>query len=215
MIEIEWPSWKSCPTHTTRLKPYNTFSCLRTKTLKPIFSIQFKMVFSSILRKSASSLAPLAIRLTRVNRNYHSAIFTASKPLYQKPNLGPFAPNLYFSTATETTKPRSDDSLLRIIDSEIKCAVETDDHDRVRKFPLVAEILVETEKRILEFCWGFCFFWILIGKQTFFFLFDCWENGWEWKKFEVFVVFLDLEIKRTRMACLVGVEWMFMCHLVS
>lgn len=169
MIEIEWPSWKSCPTHTTRLKPYNTFSCLRTKTLKLIFSIQFKMVFSSILRKSASSLAPLAIRLTRVNRNYHSAIFTASKTLYQKPNLGPFAPNLYFSTATETTKPRSDDSLLRIIDSEIKCAVETDDHDRVRKFPLVAEILVETEKRILEFCWGFCFFWILIGKQFFFF----------------------------------------------
>lgn len=169
MIEIEWPSWKSCPTHTTRLKPYNTFSCLRTKTLKLIFSIQFKMVFSSILRKSASSLAPLASRLTRVNRNYHSAIFTASKPLYQKPNLGPFAPNLYFSTATETTKPRSDDSLLRIIDSEIKCAVETDDHDRVRKFPLVAEILVETEKRILEFCWGFCFFWILIGKQFFFF----------------------------------------------
>lgn len=169
MIEIEWPSWKSCPTHTTRLKPYNTFSCLRTKTLKLIFSIQFKMVFSSILRKSASSLAPLAIRLTRVNRNYHSAIFTASKTLYQKPNLGPFAPNPYFSTATETTKPRSDDSLLRIIDSEIKCAVETDDHDRVRKFPLVAEILVETEKRILEFCWGFCFFWILIGQQTYFF----------------------------------------------
>ncbi|ESR48849.1 hypothetical protein CICLE_v10032528mg [Citrus x clementina] len=93
------------------------------------------MVFSSILRKSASSLAPLASRLTRVNRNYHSAIFTASKTLYQTPNLGPFAPNLYFSTATETAKPRSDDSLLRIIDSEIKCAVETDDHDRVEETP--------------------------------------------------------------------------------
>ncbi|KAE8683093.1 Mitochondrial glycoprotein family protein [Hibiscus syriacus] len=35
------------------------------------------MAFASILRKSANSLAPLALRLARVQRNYHSCIFTA------------------------------------------------------------------------------------------------------------------------------------------
>ncbi|KAJ4719953.1 Mitochondrial glycoprotein [Melia azedarach] len=93
------------------------------------------MVFSSIFRKSASSLSSLASRLTRVNRNYRSAVFTASNYLHQKPNLSTFLPNHYFSSATEVRKPSSDESLLRVIDSEVNCAEETDDHNRMEETP--------------------------------------------------------------------------------
>ncbi|XP_031273978.1 uncharacterized protein At2g39795, mitochondrial-like [Pistacia vera] len=93
------------------------------------------MAFSAYIRKSASSLAPMANRFIRVNRCYRSAIFIASNNLCQKPTLSPFVPQLHFSSAVGTKKPSSDESLLRVIDSEIKCATETDDHDRVEEIP--------------------------------------------------------------------------------
>lgn len=89
------------------------------------------MAFSSFIRKSASSLAPMATRFIRVSKSYHPVIFATSNNLCQKLTLSPFVPQLYFSSATETKKPSSDESLLRVIDSEIKYAKETDDHDRV------------------------------------------------------------------------------------
>ncbi|KAH7548158.1 hypothetical protein ACOSP7_032491 [Xanthoceras sorbifolium] len=94
------------------------------------------MAFTAILRKSASSLAPLASRLARVNRNHNSAIFTASNHLSRKPTTSSsFVPNFRFSSATEATKSSSDESLIRVIDSEIECAVETDDQNRVEETP--------------------------------------------------------------------------------
>ncbi|OMO76599.1 Mitochondrial glycoprotein [Corchorus olitorius] len=88
------------------------------------------MAFTSILRKSANSLAPLAIRLTRVQRNYHSCIATALNHVCQsqKPAVNRFYPNtLHFSTAVDTRKANSDDNLLRVLESEIQCAEEESD----------------------------------------------------------------------------------------
>ncbi|XWS56622.1 hypothetical protein CRYUN_Cryun09bG0102100 [Craigia yunnanensis] len=96
------------------------------------------MAFASILRKSANSLAPLAIRLTRVQRNYHSCIFTALNHSFksQEPAVNCFYRNiLHFSTAVDSKKASSDESLVRVLESEIQCAEESDDYDRVEDTP--------------------------------------------------------------------------------
>ncbi|KAK3180425.1 hypothetical protein Dsin_003347 [Dipteronia sinensis] len=98
------------------------------------------MAFTAILRKSASSLAPFASRLARFNRSHHSAIFTASSHLSRKPTTSTstsssFVPIFRFSSAVEAKKPSSDESLIQVIDSEIKCVVETDDQNRVEETP--------------------------------------------------------------------------------
>ncbi|XP_050387829.1 uncharacterized protein At2g39795, mitochondrial-like [Argentina anserina] len=81
------------------------------------------MAFTSILRRSASSLAPLATRLVRGQRSYHAAVFTAinhSTLAARKPSLARQNPRYY---------SKADDSLLRVIDAEIQCAEETDDQE--------------------------------------------------------------------------------------
>ncbi|TXG49850.1 hypothetical protein EZV62_025725 [Acer yangbiense] len=90
------------------------------------------MAFYAILRKLASSLALTASRLAKANRNYHSAVSSASSHLNRKPTLGSFVPDFEFSSATETKKCSSNiESLLQLaIDSEIKFL---DDHDSVEK----------------------------------------------------------------------------------
>ncbi|GMI87176.1 hypothetical protein like AT3G55605 [Hibiscus trionum] len=96
------------------------------------------MAFASIIRKSANSLAPLAVRLTRVQRNYHSSIFTAlSRGLQsQQPAVNRFFPNTFrFSTAVASKKPSSDESLIRVLESEIQCAEEEDGADQVEGTP--------------------------------------------------------------------------------
>ncbi|OMO87979.1 hypothetical protein CCACVL1_08620 [Corchorus capsularis] len=58
------------------------------------------MAFVSILRKSANSLAPLAIRLTRVQNSCIATIALNHGYQSQKPNVNKFYPNtLHFSTA--------------------------------------------------------------------------------------------------------------------
>ncbi|GMY08434.1 Mitochondrial glycoprotein [Fagus crenata] len=91
------------------------------------------MALTSILRKSASSLAPLAGRLVRCQRNCHSALFTAITHTNVSNTLSSLVPNLHYSSASK--RPSSDQTLLRVIESEIQCLQETDDHDRVEKFP--------------------------------------------------------------------------------
>ncbi|PPS17258.1 hypothetical protein GOBAR_AA03310 [Gossypium barbadense] len=96
------------------------------------------MAFTSILRKTANSLAPLAIRLTRVQRSYHSCIFTALNHGLQSqhPTVNRFYPNtLHFSTAVDSQKSASDESLLRVIESEIQCAEESDEYDQAEGTP--------------------------------------------------------------------------------
>ncbi|PPS12283.1 hypothetical protein GOBAR_AA08360 [Gossypium barbadense] len=91
------------------------------------------MAFASVFRKSANSLAPLAIRLTRVQRNYHSSIFRALNHglQSQKPAVNRFYPNsFHFSTAVASKKPSSDESLVRVLESEIQFA-EGDNSEQV------------------------------------------------------------------------------------
>ncbi|XP_009351367.2 uncharacterized protein At2g39795, mitochondrial [Pyrus x bretschneideri] len=91
------------------------------------------MAFTSILRRSASSLAPLASRLARGQRSYHGAVATTVNHLnfsrkHTQPT--PFVPTpRYYSSHS------SDQSLIRVIESEIKCAEETEDLDKVEEIP--------------------------------------------------------------------------------
>ncbi|KAL5733152.1 hypothetical protein ACOSQ2_032844 [Xanthoceras sorbifolium] len=86
------------------------------------------MAFTAILRRSASSLATLASRLTGVNINYHSVIFrTTSSHLYRKPALKYFVPAFDFSSTTEIKNLTLDELLPQIVDLKCKFA----DHDNV------------------------------------------------------------------------------------
>lgn len=90
------------------------------------------MSFASILRKSASSFAPVASRLAQGGRrHYHYALVTAinNSNLSHKQFISPLVPYFHYSSASK--KSSSDESLVRVIDSEIQCAAESDDHERV------------------------------------------------------------------------------------
>ncbi|EXC04698.1 Uncharacterized protein L484_009891 [Morus notabilis] len=95
--------------------------------------------FSSIIRKSNSSLAPLAFRVVRGQKtNYSSFAFAAIKNQasisHNRRSLVSLLPTFRFYSS-ESKKPSSDESLLRVIESEIQCAVETDEHERVEEVP--------------------------------------------------------------------------------
>ena len=95
------------------------------------------MAFTSILRKSGSSLAPLATRLVRGQGNYHHALFTAKthsnlSNSHSPSFLSPLVPNLHYYSVSN--KHSSDETLLPVIQSKIQCMQETDGHDRVSLF---------------------------------------------------------------------------------
>lgn len=92
------------------------------------------MAFTSILRKSASSLAPLVSRLVQGRRQYHCVLVAAinHSNVTNKHSLGSLVPSFHYSS--ESKKPSSEESLVRVIESEIKLAAESDNHDRVSFF---------------------------------------------------------------------------------
>ncbi|KAL0359249.1 UNVERIFIED_CONTAM: putative protein, mitochondrial [Sesamum angustifolium] len=94
------------------------------------------MALNNAIRRAASRVLPLAIRGCR----------RKSKVPTQPPNLCPFrrhqlpTPNvlqrslpLFFHHYS--TKPSSDEALLRVIDSEIQCAVESQDEEEAEEVP--------------------------------------------------------------------------------
>ncbi|XP_023518233.1 uncharacterized protein At2g39795, mitochondrial-like [Cucurbita pepo subsp. pepo] len=94
------------------------------------------MAIASIIRKSASSLCPLAGRLVRSQRVYSTSIFNAlnnHSNFYCPPPLGTTFSS--FRDFSSSKRPSSDEALIRVIESEVKCASETDDHDRVEEVP--------------------------------------------------------------------------------
>ncbi|OVA15570.1 Mitochondrial glycoprotein [Macleaya cordata] len=97
------------------------------------------MAFSTIIRRAASSIVPLANRAIGAQRSFSSAIFStllkknSSGSLTQELCRRTFVPTLHFSSLSK--KPSSDETLIQVIDSEIQCAEETDDHDRVEEIP--------------------------------------------------------------------------------
>ncbi|XAR66237.1 hypothetical protein NMG60_11012392 [Bertholletia excelsa] len=88
------------------------------------------MAFASMLRRSASAVVPLAIRAIRSQRHHHcSALFSAvnrSCSLHR---------SLFPSVRHYSSRPSADTSLLQVLESEIKCAQESDDHDVVEEVP--------------------------------------------------------------------------------
>ncbi|XP_072977716.1 uncharacterized protein At2g39795, mitochondrial-like [Typha angustifolia] len=80
------------------------------------------------LRRASSSATALALR--GVAGSTHRSLHPSSL-LRSLPPMSRAAP---FSTAV-AKKPSSGSTLLRVIDSEIKCAEECDDHDRVEEIP--------------------------------------------------------------------------------
>ncbi|TKY56789.1 mitochondrial protein [Spatholobus suberectus] len=93
------------------------------------------MAFNSILRKSGSFARVLAVagQLTKNNHPGHRALlFTA---INQHQHKDSFVPRFHFSSVASKKKPTSDENLLRVIESEIECAKDTDDHNAVEEVP--------------------------------------------------------------------------------
>jgi complement component 1 Q subcomponent-binding protein len=91
------------------------------------------MAFSRFLRRAASSAAPLLLRS-------FSASACASRPLsLVSAQSGLFrlrwASSFSSSSSSAMAKAPIDASLLRVIESEIKCTEECDDHERVDEVP--------------------------------------------------------------------------------
>ncbi|CAJ2653228.1 uncharacterized protein At2g39795, mitochondrial-like [Trifolium pratense] len=93
------------------------------------------MAFSSILRnKSSTFLRAFAstAQLIRKTQPGHCAVLSSAINRYEDS----FVPRFHFSSvAAVKNKPSSDDNLLRIIESEITCAQETDDYDAAEEVP--------------------------------------------------------------------------------
>ncbi|KAF5742696.1 hypothetical protein HS088_TW09G00748 [Tripterygium wilfordii] len=92
------------------------------------------MAFASIIRRSASTVAPIVTRLARGQRSFGSALFTALNHHVNISREHSVSFPSYYSTAA-AKKPSNTESLLRVIEAEIQCARETDDHDRVEEIP--------------------------------------------------------------------------------
>uniref|UniRef100_A0A5B7BWQ4 Mitochondrial glycoprotein family protein n=1 Tax=Davidia involucrata TaxID=16924 RepID=A0A5B7BWQ4_DAVIN len=92
------------------------------------------MALSNILRRSASTVVPLAVRVIGSQRHHHfAALFSAVNHSNISQKLCPtsFPSVLHYSS----TSKRPNESLIRVIESEIKCAEESDDHDQVEDIP--------------------------------------------------------------------------------
>ncbi|XP_059667856.1 uncharacterized protein At2g39795, mitochondrial-like [Cornus florida] len=93
------------------------------------------MALYYMLRRASSCVVPLAIRTVGSARTVRGAALSVDNgklrhELYQKS----FVPSLHFSTAID--KEQSfDESLIRIIDSEIECAEEVEQHYRAEEIP--------------------------------------------------------------------------------
>ncbi|RDY08790.1 putative protein, mitochondrial [Mucuna pruriens] len=93
------------------------------------------MAFNSIIRKSCSFARAFAVagQLTKNKHLGHrTLLFTAINQHQHKDSL---VPRFHFSSVASKKKPTSDENLLRVIESEIECAQDTDDHDTVEEVP--------------------------------------------------------------------------------
>ncbi|CAM8954887.1 unnamed protein product [Rhodiola kirilowii] len=97
------------------------------------------MAFSAILRRSVATLAPAGARIVRSQKHKQSALFTAlyhqaSSPLI-RPASSSLSPIRYYSSSAAVKRTSSDDTLLRVIEAEIQCAVEAEDQDKGEEVP--------------------------------------------------------------------------------
>ncbi|XP_023763932.1 uncharacterized protein At2g39795, mitochondrial [Lactuca sativa] len=91
------------------------------------------MSLNTILRRSASSVTPIAARFLGSQRNFHhhcgGALFTAvnhaRNTISDNNFLVPAVSRFSYSASPALKRPSSDESLLRVIESEIKCSEES------------------------------------------------------------------------------------------
>ncbi|KAI3783435.1 hypothetical protein L1987_42517 [Smallanthus sonchifolius] len=91
------------------------------------------MAINTLIRRSASSLSPLAARLLVGQRsfNHHcggalvAAVTHTRNIVSNNSFLAPSVSRYCFSASLAVTRPSSDESLLRVIDAEIKCSEES------------------------------------------------------------------------------------------
>ncbi|XP_057475119.1 uncharacterized protein At2g39795, mitochondrial-like [Actinidia eriantha] len=91
------------------------------------------MAFASILRRSASAVVPLAIRAIGGQRYHHHCSALLSAVNHRILSRSSFPSILHYSSTSK--RPSSDESLLRVIETEIKCAQESEDHDQADDVP--------------------------------------------------------------------------------
>ncbi|KAG6418580.1 hypothetical protein SASPL_120784 [Salvia splendens] len=92
------------------------------------------MALNNVIRRAASRVVPLAIRASAASQRYlhhhHGAACPCCAAVTQ-PSLN-FFPRVFPSVAHHySTKPKSDESLVRVIKSEIQCAIDTQEEDEV------------------------------------------------------------------------------------
>ncbi|KAL6977400.1 hypothetical protein U1Q18_026198 [Sarracenia purpurea var. burkii] len=91
------------------------------------------MAFAGMLRRSAASVVPLAIRVVGSQRYQHCSTLISAGRRHRQLSRSSFPPVLHFSSTSK--RPTSDESLLKVIQGEIKCAEESDDHGQVEDVP--------------------------------------------------------------------------------
>ncbi|KAJ6837990.1 uncharacterized protein M6B38_322115 [Iris pallida] len=111
------------------------------------------MAFSAAIRRAVSSAVTLAARASGRPSSVQSFGGVLSKQtlvsgrggllLHPPPRV---ASSSFSSSAVATDKPASDANLLKVIDAEIKCAEECDDHDRVEEIPERFPFEIQDEK---------------------------------------------------------------------
>lgn len=93
------------------------------------------MAFATILRRTVTLVARHAIRATWRQRNQQGLLPYALNRTVLSRELGPRTVFASPSFSSYSTKANSDENLLRVIESEIKSAEESDDYDRDEEVP--------------------------------------------------------------------------------
>ncbi|XP_073156392.1 uncharacterized protein At2g39795, mitochondrial-like [Henckelia pumila] len=95
------------------------------------------MALSNILKRSASRFAPLIFNHKNLRHNHHqaTALFAAVSDRASGMSRNLLQRSFPSSLHHYSTKPSSDESLLRVIQSEIKCAVESHEEEQVEEVP--------------------------------------------------------------------------------
>uniref|UniRef100_A0A6V7QWY7 Uncharacterized protein n=1 Tax=Ananas comosus var. bracteatus TaxID=296719 RepID=A0A6V7QWY7_ANACO len=104
------------------------------------------MAFSAALRRASTSAPLLCRALGGGHGTFHSFLLRSLPSVSRTAPSSPFASPFSSSSSAVAKKPSSDSTLLRVIDSEIKCAEECDDHDRVEEIPEGFPFEVQDEK---------------------------------------------------------------------
>ncbi|KAG6532592.1 uncharacterized protein At2g39795, mitochondrial-like [Zingiber officinale] len=105
------------------------------------------MAFSAAFRRATYAAARFTVR--SLSSSPHTRLLTVGHPLSLRNAISerialPHPRAAFFSS--NAMKPTSDVNLLRVIDSEIKCAKESEDHDRVEEIPVGFPFEIQDDK---------------------------------------------------------------------